>query len=315
MTDPTAAPAPGTPAAPAPGAAPAAPAPGAAPAAPPAAFTPTQAPWQGDQVYTIAEKPWWNTITEEPVRQLMETKQYKNPAEVAMAYANANKMVNLQPHIQAVIEGKATPEQEASFYNNVMGRPESPDKYEFKPVEGLTNDPAIEKLGKEIFHELGANPKKAEAAYNKWQEGVKTVLAAQETAKQEANTQALTKLSETWGVELEANKAAGQRVMNSLVASKLMTQEEVDAVGNDIGSANVVKLLAAIGKLSGEGTFKATGNQSDPNNPATMTKEQAQAKITELQADETFQKKYKSQDPVEREPAVKLMEQLFAKVG
>jgi hypothetical protein len=81
-----------------------------------------------------------------------------------------------------------------------------------------------------------------------------------------------------------------------------------------VGSAAVVELLAALGRKSDEGGFVGAGApQYDANNPETMTKEQAQQRVAQLQGDKEFQDKYTNRNHPENRNAVQLMERLFAK--
>ncbi len=310
MSEP-AAPASGTPAAPAPGAAPATP-PAGTPPAPTSEF---KAPWSDVQgVYTIGEgdaaKPWYEGIQEEPIREYMKEKNYANPYEAARAAWNANKLNKLTPDIEAFVNGKATPEQEAAIYK-MLGRPETPDAYEFKVPQGVETDPELVKFGKDLFYSMGLPPSKAQAAFDKWQEFATKANAGYTEAARVQNETELADLSKRWGPELEANRAAGNRAVQALGLSNDLIQR----IEANVGSAAIVELLAAIGKKGAEGGFKGTGTNVDPNDPNTMTKEAAVAKIRELQTDTAFQKRYTDKTDPGHKDALTLMEKLFAKAG
>lgn len=274
------------------------------------------APWSGKEgLYTIGEgdnaKPWWEGIKEEPIREYMKTKNYANPEEAARAAWSANKLLNERGDPNSIIAPKpdAKPEEWDAFFNK-LGRPESPDKYEFKHPEGVTVDADLEKLGRNIFHNLGATPAKAQAAMDMWNKAVMEKTAANAEAERVANETELGELAKTWGADLDKNKAAGERVMKALgLDAKFMEKIE-----GQIGSAAVVELLAKIGRKSDEGSFKGGDTPpGDPENVDLMTAEQAQAKITQLQNDTEFQKRYTNkQDPGHAEALAK-MEKLFAK--
>jgi hypothetical protein len=302
MTEPAApAAAPGTPAAPAPG----------------AAENAFAAPWSGKEgVYMIGEgdkaQPWWSGIKEEPIREYMKTKNYANPEEAARAAWSANKLLAERgdPTTITVPKGDATPEQWEEFYKKI-GRPDSPDKYEFKHGEGVTVDKDLETLGRNIFHKLGVPGAKAQEAIDMWNAAVAEKLGKNAEEAKATNDAELDALSKSWGADLDKNRAAGERVMKALgLDAKFMEKIE-----GQIGSAAVVELLAKIGRKSDEGSFKG-GNDNppgDPNNPDTMSPEQAQAKINALNADTEFQKKYTDKNHAGHKDALILMEKLFAK--
>lgn len=300
MSEVVAAPATGTPAVAAPGAAPA---------------TEFKAPWMGvEGVYQIGEgeaaKPWYEGITEEPVKEYMKAKNYANPYEAAMAAYNANKLNKITPDIEAVLAGKGTPEQEATFYKT-MGRPETADAYEFKAAEGVELDPDLSKFGKELFYEMGLSPARAEKAFNKWQEFATKQNGAMNEAVRVQNETELADLSKRWGPEMEANRVAGNKAMTALgIAPELVSKIE-----DNIGSAAIVELLATLGKKLGEGKLIGGGSNTDPNDPSTMTPAAAKAKITELQGDTAFQKRYTDATDAGHKDAVALMEKLFVKAG
>lgn len=291
---------------------------GAPPAAPPPnggeGGTPgVTAPWAGAQgVWKVGEgeaaKPWWSTISEPEARQHLEAKQYANPAELALANYNLTKMQRGADDVLALPAKDAPPEAWNDVWKK-LGRPDTPDAYDLKFGEGVKTDDGMVKFGKELFHEMGLDPTRAQKAADKWN----TFVAAQEAAAIEqartANTQELDALSSKWGADLEKNKAAGQRAVHALGLSN----EFIERLENQIGSAPVVELLAMIGRKSDEGGFVNTGGQADPNNPATMTREQAAARISQLQGDAEFQKKYTDKNHPNHKEALQLMERLFAR--
>lgn len=288
------------------------PAPPAGGAPPPPAPAPVVAPWDGNEgVYKFGEgdkaQPWWNTIKEEPVRELMNTKAYKNPAELAMAYHNLNKLQNNAGDVVEMPKADAPKEKWDAFYAK-LGRPETADKYDFKPAEGVQHDPNTVKFGKELFYELGVPAAKAGEAVQKWDKFVQGQLAAQASAAQQQNEQQITALETKWGPDLEKNKAAGQRV----VAALGLSNDVITGVEKNIGSAAIVELLALIGRKSDEGKLLGGGTPPDPNDPSSMSKEAINAKITELQGNAEFQAKYTDAKHPEHKAAVEQMTRLFA---
>lgn len=273
------------------------------------------APWSNSQgVYTIGEgdqaKPWWHAVPEKDARDLMEAKQYKNPAEVALAYHNANKMLNAQGN-QIVAPAVDADQKEWDAFYTKLGRPESADKYELKAAEGTQIDENLVKLGKDIFFGLGATPAKAQEAMDKWNAFVaESVKTAQEQQRVD-NEKALSALATKWGADLEQNKAAGMRVLNALG----LPAETMDAVENQLGSATVVEFLAAIGRKTGEGGFVGSGSRVDPSDPSTMTADQAAERLNSLRGDSQFMDKYLNKNHPQHKEAVSTMEKLFARAG
>lgn len=293
MADEPAAPAaPGTPATP-----PAAPAvPPADPAAPPAALA-------------SDSKPWWDgKVTEPEIVEFAKAKNYASGEEALRAAWSANKMMKMEPAVQAYLEGKATPEQEAAVLNKL--RPETADGYTFKHPEGTVVDANLEKLGKNIFHTLGVPQAKAQVAMDMWNKAMSEQAAANIEADRIANDKAVEDLKKSYGENLNAMQAAGERVVKALG----LDDAYLIKIEENIGGAAMIELFAKIGMKSAEGSFKSDANPpGNPDDPNLMSAEQANAKMTSLRSDTEFMKKYETREDPGHAEAVKLMEQLAAK--
>lgn len=273
------------------------------------------APWSSAEgVWKVGEgetaQPWFTTIQEPEARAHIEAKGYKNPAELALANYSLTKLQRGDPSVVGLPGEAATPEDWNAFYAK-LGRPETPDKYEFKFGEGVKADDGMVQFARTAFHEAGLTPRQAQLVADKWNAYVAEQSQQGQQQSTQQNDQEIAALETKWGGNLEKNKAAGQRAMQALGLSP----ELVTRVENQIGTAAIVELLAAIGSKAGEGSFVNNGNgQGDPNDPANMTKEQAQARVAALQADPAFQLKYTDKKHPEHESAVRMMVGLFAKV-
>lgn len=272
------------------------------------------APWaSSDGVWTVGEgegaKPWHAVIPEEGARQHVEAKGYKNPAELALANYNLTKLQRGDPSVIGVPGENATPEEMNEFYGK-LGRPETPDGYEFKFGEGVKADEGMLKFARDAFHKAGLTPSQAQTVADQWNAFAAEQNTAMQTQLGEQNDQELNALKSRWGADLDKNLAAGQRTMQALG----LDAELVTRVENQIGSAAVVELLASIGRKSDEGGFTAGGGQGDPNNPDAMTPTQAQARIQTLQSDTEFMKRYGDKAHPSHKDAVSEMERLFKRI-
>lgn len=275
---------------------------------------PVVAPWAAaaDGVWKVGEgdtaQPWYATIPEAEARAHIEAKGYKNPAELALANYSLTKMQRGDPSVVGLPGQNATDDDWKAFYAK-LGRPETPDGYDIKFGEGVTADEAMVKWGKQTFHEAGLTPKQAQAVADKWNAFVAEQNATGAASVAQKNDAELAQLTARWGADLDRNKAAGQRVVKTLGLS----DEFVSRIEGQIGSAAVVELLAMIGRKTDEGGFVGGGAGADPNNPETMTKEQATARITSLNGDAEFQKKYTDRNHPGHKDAVELMQRLYAR--
>ncbi len=135
----------------------------------------------------------------EGTRKLIETKGYKSPEDIAKAYINMEQKFG---SMLAPPAPDAPAEEWAKVYSK-LGRPESPDKYEFKRPEGLPADitysDELAKAAKPWMHEAGLNPKQAQSVHDKFV----GYVAQQEQARRDAIVQAVQQthdvLVKDWG--------------------------------------------------------------------------------------------------------------------
>lgn len=289
---------------------------GAPPAGQAPAFTPVAAPWAGatDKPWTIGDtgRPWHETIPEDPVRELIGQKGYRTPAELAVAYHNANKIVsNPDGFVELPREG-----DQASFdkFAQKLGRPDSPDKYEFKFGEGVTADENMTKFGKQLAYDLGLPPAMAQKMADKWNEFAAQfggqAVAAQNEQMRAQNDQALAALQTQYGDKFNEAVAAGKRTAEALQLDK----GTLDAIEKNIGAAPLVDLLARVGMAVGEkGMVPGPGGGS--GDPASLTPEAADARITQLRGNSDFMAAYGNKAHPQHAEKVREMEALYARRG
>ncbi len=275
---------------------------------------PVAAPWAGatDGPWKIGEtgkeQEWWNTIPEEPVREHVKAKQYKNPAELAMANYNLTKMQRGATDV-VPLPGKDATQNDWDAFFTKAGRPAAPGDYKFDAGEGVTMDPTMVEFGQKLFHKVGVLPQHANEGVKMWNEFVATQNAKTLEANQKTNADEMRALETSWGASLNENKAAGERVMRALG----LDEAKMTKIEGAIGSAAIVELLASIGKKSSEGTLVGGSGGGDPNDPANMTKEQAAEKITQLRGDAEFTKAYGDAKHPGHKDAVERMNKLYAR--
>lgn len=277
-------------------------------------FTPVAAPWaaatEGPWKLGEAgkEREWWDTIPEDKVREHVKAKGYKTPAELAMGNYNLTKMQTGATDVVSIPGPNATQNEIDAFYQK-MGRPNAPTDYDLKFGEGVQVDEKMVGFGRELFHKMGLSNTKANEAATAWNEFVAKTNADSLEAANVENTKALAALELSWGADLEANRAAGERVIKAIG----LPEDMMNAVEGAIGVAPLVHMLAMIGRKSDEGTLLGGEGNGDPNDPANMTKDQAKAKINELNGDNAFQAKYTDKNHPDHQQAVDFMQKLFMK--
>lgn len=274
---------------------------------------PVEAPWAaaGADTWKLGEgetaQPWYTTIPEEAARQHVETKGYKNPAELALANYNLTRLQRGDPTVIGLPGEGATPEDMDAFYAK-LGRPETPEGYKLKFAEGTTVDDATLQFGRSAFHKAGLTPQQAQVMAEEWNTFQTAQMSEMQQQVAQANDAELEALKGRWSGDLDKNLEAGRRAVQALGLDNAL----IERVEGAIGTAAVVELMAVIGRKSDEGGFKAGSQSGDPNDPSSMTKPQVAARIQQLQGDAEFMARYTDKNHPNHKDALRTMERLFA---
>jgi hypothetical protein len=166
----------------------------------------------------------------------------------------------------------ALPEEWEGFYKT-LGRPETPDKYEFGEVklpEGQAVDDEMEKAFREQAHKAGLTPKQA-AALREWYYGAASEkIGSIESSIKEAREQAETSLRKEWGGKFNENLSRAQAALKEFVPAEEMeaTLEALDAgPGND---PRLIKVFFNIAQAMTED--KILGTQASVNAKTALEK-------------------------------------------
>jgi hypothetical protein len=279
----------------------------------------TTVPWAGvadGQIWTVGDKPWYETaIPDGPAKELFRQKKYANPTVVATSYAELER-VNASRDDSKMIripDENAKPEDWNQVYEK-LGRPKDPSGY--KDVKwGENADPQMKEFGQNLAFKLGLSPKAVESVMvSEWNAFVEKANAKAAQTMEVTGQQAVQQLKESWKGDFDANLNKGRQVMQALDRAGF-SDADMAVVEQHIGIAPVIKLLATIGKLSGEGKFMESGGGGGAADPANMSPEQAKAEIIRKTGDAAFQKTYMGKTEPGHPEAVKLMEALYLKAG
>lgn len=272
-------------------------------------------PWANaeDGRWSIGDKPWYEaaipeTEADKPIRDFMKAKNYGNPAVLAKSLYEMNRQYeHAKSNSVALPAEGATAEDWNAFYKR-LGRPDSVEGYN-EVRWGENADPKLVEFGKNLAFKLGLNPKVTESVLaNEWNEFAKALNTEAETQAAEDNKKLVETLKTEWQGDFDANLAAGKRVIEVLQKNGV-TDVDLAQMEQHMGVPGVVKIMATIGKLTGEGNFMDGGGpNSDLDN---MTPENAKAEIERNLGDEEFSKKYYNKDHPEHKNAVERHEKLY----
>jgi hypothetical protein len=276
-------------------------------------------PWSGlpeGQIWTVGDKPWYESaVPDGPAKELFRAKKYANPSVVATSYAELERVNQSRDDSKMIRipDENAKPEDWNMVYEK-LGRPKDPSGY--KDVKwGDKADPQMVEFGQQLAFKLGLSPKAVESVMvTEWNAFAQKVSQRANDAAEQTSNQALAQLKADWKGDFDANAAKGRQIIQALDRAGF-SESDLAAVEQNIGVPALAKMLATIGKLSGEGKFMDGGTGGGSLDPGGMTPEQAKAELTRKASDAAFQKTYMGATEPGHAEAVKLIEGLYKKAG
>lgn len=240
---------------------------------------------------------WYAGISDEGLRGYVQTKGFKDPAALAGAYQNLEKLVGVpQDRLLKLPDKPDAPEWDGVW--NKLGRPDKPEGYELK----FDGDDALVKRMSAAMHKAGI-PKSAAAALNEeWNGYVTELIQQNETAQKERDAAELTALKGKWGAKYDENVELGRRAGREFGLS----EQEFQSISASLGSGKTLELFQRIGSKLGEAApFNPGGGGSSGFG---MTAEGAKAKIQALTQDQAWTAKYLAGDVSAREEMTRLQQ-------
>jgi hypothetical protein len=225
-------------------------------------------------------------ITDEPTRQWVTAKGFKDPAALAQSALNLEKLTG---DLNSVVKipKEMTPENMNPIYDR-LGRPKTPMEYGLKPLEG-TDGKFIETAGK-WFHEAGLNGQQARAVSEKWNAHVKETLTAQQQEIADRDAAQTAQLKKDWGADFDQHVG----IVDAAIEKFGMKDDQLLALKQAMGPAEAMKFLHNIGKGMGvEGDLVGAGKGGGFNG---TTAQQAHAQIGELRKDPSFTARFLAGD-------------------
>jgi hypothetical protein len=247
-----------------------------------------------------AHVPDWLTGLNDQVKGYATNKGWKSPAEVLDSYQNLEKLVGAPQDKIIKLPGDDDKDGWNSVYSR-LGRPQTPEEYKLDvPKEG--GDPEFAKWAAGNFHELGLSAKQGQTLAAKFNEYAAGMKAAQDAALIQKLDQGQVTMKKEWGAAFEQNVKVASKAAREFGVSP----EVIDKIENAIGYDGVMKLFHSIGSKIGESSF-VQGNVAG----GALTPDQAKAKISALQQDNGWVKKYTAGDLGAREEMSRLHQMAY----
>lgn len=223
---------------------------------------------------------WYDSIEDNDLKGYVQNKGWKDPKELADGYRNLEKLLGGEK--MPMPKGADDKDGWNRVYD-ALGRPKTAEEYKLPVPEGDNGEFAKVASGK--FHELGLSAAQAQGLAEWWnatQAQNMQNFQAQSNAKIESDLQSL---KSEWGAAYDENVEFGRRAAREYG----LDQDKLSKIESALGTAEMIKLMAQIGRAQGEAKFVDGENKG---NTFGMTPAAAQQRIEQLRADRDWTSKY-----------------------
>ncbi len=232
---------------------------------------------------------WGGAGLDEQGVQLVNSRQWKGPADVVTSYRNLEKTIGFPPErIITLPEGNEPKDWDPVFKK--LGRPDTAEQYVIPLPDG--DDGAFSKIAGKWFHEAGMPQSMVTSVSEKWN----NYLA--ETTKQQTEQAELKKKEDVKALEAEWGSQYEDRskLVDLACTTFEMTQEQLSALKSALGPRAAMKFMYNIGsRVEVESNGLIDGDV--PRKIGSMTKEEAIAEIKAKKYDKDYQQLFLSSDP------------------
>lgn len=238
---------------------------------------------------------WVASLTPE-LRNLVDAKGYKTPADVVQAYA----------HAQRAIGADKIPMPKDGVWDDIarakLGIPKAADGYKITRPElpaGLPYDEALEKAALPIAHKLGLTPHQLQGLLDFYAGHQSQSVQAVLRGRQEEETQAIGQLQQEWGGSYDTKVSQAARAARHFGGQGLVDFLNQSGAGNNPA---LVRAFAKVGAMMSEDTLK-TGKAHG----FSLSPDEARREANKLMAAPA----YTNRDHPEHGSVVEQVQQLF----
>jgi hypothetical protein len=242
-----------------------------------------------------APAPWYG----EDHAEYVAAKGWKAPDDALKSYRNLEGLLGGER-----LHLPKSPDDKAGWEHvwNRLGRPESPDKYEFEPaVAGALDPDALSGFAK-LAHEHGLNTAQAQAAVAFAAEFGGGKAAEMEQRFEQDSIKEMDALRAEQGAAWDQYTATAKRAAREFG----LAEQDLSGMERALGTRRMMDLLAR----AGAPLMEDTSEGGAPVTGVAMTPAQARGEIDQRKSDPEFVKKYLDSRHPEHKKAVLEMERL-----
>lgn len=237
---------------------------------------------------TTNEQPWYSGVEDADLRGFAELKGWKDPGAALRSYRDLEKFQGVPP--ERLI--KLPEADDKAAWGEVHKRlgfapPEKAEEYGLDKLDGF--DPAFVQAAQGVFHKHGLPKDMAIAAMTDVGALLGQMQADAESQRTTEHNNEVTKLKTEWGDKYDGLVELGKRAISEYMPKSGLTDADMDAIRDVVGSAKFNKFWAGIGSTMGEAAFHEGGTTTTTGS---LTPDGVNARIKALSQDrEWFQRK------------------------
>jgi hypothetical protein len=238
----------------------------------------------------------WTQGLAPELKQMVEAKGYKTPADVVQAYAHAQRAIGVDK----------IPMPKDGVWDDVarskLGIPRGPEGYQLRRpslAPGVTYDEALEKAALPIVHKLGLTPQQVQGLLDFYAGHQGQALQSVMHGRSTDETQSIAMLQQEWGGSYDAKVAQAARAARYFGGQSLVSFLNESGMGNN---TELVRAFAKIGSMMTEDTLKIGRAQG-----FAMTPDEARREANKLMASDAYTKR----DHPEHATTIEHVQQLF----
>lgn len=244
----------------------------------------------------------WNEGFDEETSAYVTNKGWQSPSDILSSYRNLEKFAGGSKNLVELPGVDADPEALNAFYNR-LGRPASPDKYGLTVPDGA--DAELVDWFRNTAYEAGVNDQQAAKLFSAWNEMSASRMQAMSEQQNADSERAIADLKKEWGQGYDAQIDMGKRA----VAALGYDGEALNALESKMGTAEMLKLFAAVGSKMGEPEFEGGSRQGTAFG---ITPAAAKQQINDLKMDKSFMNEYLNGNKDAAAKMQRLMEAAYA---
>lgn len=225
------------------------------------------------------------------------------------SYIAGQKIIGVPTDRLVTIPNKETADESDwnSFYDK-LGRPEKGSDYKLQAPKDMPDgvsvpDTTIDAVSN-LFHKYGLTPGQAQGIFNDYNTIALAQMAAGTKAQELSVAEDITSLKKDWGAAWDAKIDTAGRAMKAFGSDDFRKWLDSTGLGDN---PNMLRIFSSIGEKLMETSTDGGGDGGF----RVLSPAEAQAEISQLQADETFTKAYTTQGHPGHKDAVEKMTRLF----